>query len=579
METRANYVLIGAFTLLGFLGLLGFFLWFARVELDRQFAYYDIEFPTVSGLSNASEVRFSGLPVGQVVFVGLSPDGNGQVQVRIEVAADTPVRTGTVATIESQGVTGVSYVGLSAGDPAEPLLRDTTSDPYPKIQSGRSMLQVLSQDAPEIIEEVLSVARQVGDLLGDENQGRISNILVNLERSSGDLGQALDDFSSVTGTVATASEEIAAFTSKLEAISAAAVTALDTANTTLNQVTSLAARAERTLDAGDAALVSGERALTSADLFIREQLPGVVADLGQTTEAIRRELDRIASDANVLMTEFRATGALASDRLTEAEATIAAADTMLAEMTDAMASVDKVALQLDQFIAGDGTALVADARALMSNANRVVASATVVAENDLPAIVADIRSATATAARVVEEVGADLSAAAGRVDTISDNASVALAAVTDTFTRANTTLEQLNAALDTGDKALAAADRAFTSADRVLNDDVAEITAGLRKTLGQLDEAMARVSADLPVITDQLRQTAESANSAFGQIEATVSEVTPPLRTFADDGLPQYTRLARETRTLIDNLDKLVKQIERDPARYFLGGDAPEFRR
>ena len=42
METRANFVLIGAFTILGFLGLLLFLMWFAKLEMDRQFAYYDI---------------------------------------------------------------------------------------------------------------------------------------------------------------------------------------------------------------------------------------------------------------------------------------------------------------------------------------------------------------------------------------------------------------------------------------------------------------------------------------------------------------------------------------------------------
>ncbi len=47
METRANYVLIGAFALAGMLGILAFFLWFARVELDQQFAYYDVNFPSV----------------------------------------------------------------------------------------------------------------------------------------------------------------------------------------------------------------------------------------------------------------------------------------------------------------------------------------------------------------------------------------------------------------------------------------------------------------------------------------------------------------------------------------------------
>ncbi|RZV99166.1 MAG: MCE family protein, partial [Rhodobacteraceae bacterium] len=151
METRANYILIGAFALAGFLGILGFFLWFANIQLDRQFAYYDIDFPTVSGLSDASDVRFSGLPVGQVVDVRLSPKGDGTVRVRVEIGSATPVRTDSVATIEAQGVTGVSYVGISAGTPTSALLSAASPADVPMIDPGQSVLQSLSQDAPEIL--------------------------------------------------------------------------------------------------------------------------------------------------------------------------------------------------------------------------------------------------------------------------------------------------------------------------------------------------------------------------------------------------------------------------------------------
>ena len=57
METRANYILIGAFTLLSMLGALGLFLWLAKVAIDRQYAYYDILFDDVSGRGAAGDVR------------------------------------------------------------------------------------------------------------------------------------------------------------------------------------------------------------------------------------------------------------------------------------------------------------------------------------------------------------------------------------------------------------------------------------------------------------------------------------------------------------------------------------------
>lgn len=579
METRANYVLIGAFTLAGFLGLLLFFLWFGRIQLDRQFAYYDVVFPTVEGLTSASEVRFSGLPVGQVVDVRLDPEGTGRIRVRLEVAAQTPVRTSSVATIESLGVTGVAFVGISAGLPEDELLVDVSEDPIPTITAGRSVLQTLTEDAPQILEEILEISRNVSDLLGPENQQRISQILANLEASSGGLEQALADFSSVTASVAQATDQIAVFTDRLEGISTAATTALGSADETLREVTALTRRAEATLDLGDETLRSGQRALDGADVFLRDDLPRLVSELETTLAGLRGQVDAVGGEATAMLADFRATGTQATARLAELETTIEAANRMIGDVSTAVDNVNVAAVSLDTFLAGDATELAQEARTLIVNANEVVLAAQAVAETDLPAILADIRSATDTAARTIESVGADLSSAAGRTDQIAGEVEQTFRTVADTFANANETLARLNTALETGDGALAAAERAFTSADRVLTEDLGDLTARLDRTLATLEEAIGAVTADVPAISSDLRAAAERANATFAQIEATAGSLGPPLQSFARDALPQYTRLAGEARQLVDNLNALVRQIERDPARYFLGRDAPAFRR
>ncbi len=579
METRANYLLIGIFTIGGFLGLLAFFLWFARVELDRQYDYYDVLFTSVSGLSSASEVRFAGLPVGQVVDVELDPQESGLVRVRIEVQDGTPVRVSSFATIETLGVTGVSFVGITAGNPGDPLLAEVSEDAVPDIPSRRSPLQSLADDAPEIIEEILQVSRSISNLLGETTQQRVAAILENVEASSGSLDRALQDFSDVTDTIATASEDIAGFTSRLEGLSEQAESTLRHADTTMQEVTQLALRAEDTLGAGDAALASARRTFDGAGDFVEQELPALAARAEETLASLRAEVDRVGSATDATLGELRQAGAVATERLQGAEETIAAANAALADLSSAAASVEAAARSLDALTTGEGTAAVADLRGFIANADSVVAAALDVAETDLPAILADIRSATETAAGVVERVGADLSAAAGRADEISADAAQTLDTITGTFETANATLERLDTALETGERALTAAESAFTSADRVLDDEVGAMAADLRAMVGRLDAAIGSVSEDVPVITGALRETAERANAAFGQIEATAGQVGPPLREFAREGLPQYGRLARETRDLVANLDRLVRQIERDPARYFLGQEEPAYRR
>lgn len=572
METRANYVLIGAFTLSGLVALLGFVLWFAQVELDRQFAYYDIRFSSVAGLSEASEVRFAGLPVGQVVDVRLAPDRTGEVLVRVEVAAETPVRTSSVATIESLGVTGVSFVGISPGSREDPQLEPGTFGDVPVIPSERSVLETLTDDAPALIEELLATAQQIGEILGPANQERIAAILDNLEQSSGNLGQALDDIAQVTGVVSEAGTQIAEFTGRLESIADAATQTFAEADRTLGDVSDLAVRAQTTLDRGDEALVA-------ATQFLEGGVPALIEDLQQTTDALRTEIRRIGDDAETLVENLQGTGQLASARLVEAEATITAANSALAQLERTLATVETTSQQVDTFLAEDAAPLAADARGLIANADRVVNAAVEIAEVDLPMIFADIRTASERAVEVIDSVGGDLSDAAGRVDGLSEDASAALAEVSDTFARARGTLDRLDTTLDTGDATLGAAQDAFEAADTLLRGEVGTLVTDLRGSLGRLEEAIGQVADDVPEITSALRETADRANSAFGEVESAATALGPPLRSFADEGLPQYTRLARETRDLISSLDRLVRQIERDPARYFFGNSDPVYRR
>lgn len=578
METRANYVLIGAFALAGFLGILAFLLWFAQFELDRQFDYYDVRFSSVSGLSRASEVRFSGLPVGQVVDVRLAPNQDGTVMVRLEVAGDTPVRTDSVATIESMGVTGVSYVGITAGDPQSPLLMEE-EDGIPEIEAGRSVLQSLTEDAPRIIEEAVNVMENVGQLLNEDNQQKVQNILDNLEQSSGEVSAALSEFSGVSRTIAGATDDIAAFTGQLDPVITAVEGTLGNLDTTLEALTSLSGRIETSLDVADDALQSGRGALDAAEVFMTGELQSISQDLTATTLFLREQTEGLVTDARGMIGEFSAAGRTATQRLTEAEGTLQSTEAAIDRLVGTLDTIDAAAVSFDDLITTDGGALVAETRAMIENADRAVAAVGRVAETDLPAIVSDIRGATETVNRVTADVGADLSEATGRIDGLADDASSALEQVTETFANANQTLAAIDQALVTGERSLNAAERAFSSADRVLNEDVDAITGDLRRVMQRLDEAIAQVTDDIPSITADLRGVAETANRAFDEIGQVVAESGASVREFAESGLPQYTRLARETRDLIANLERLARQIERDPARFFLNRQSPEFRR
>ncbi|RUS63128.1 MCE family protein [Pseudorhodobacter sp. E13] len=572
METRANYVLIGAFTILGFIGLIAFSLWFARVELDRQFAYYDVKFTSVSGLARASDVRFAGLPVGQVVEVKLSPDNDGTILVRLEVAQNTPVRAGSVATIESQGVTGVSYVGISAGEVREPLLRDVSDLAIPQIEAGRSMLQSLSEDAPELVNEVLNVVKDLRRLISDENVSRVDNILANLDRASEGFAQSLDDFTVVAGAISGFAIEISNFNVMLEGVTSKAERLFATADDMLISIKELAEESQTTVATGTKTLEQTTETLAKAETFIEKDLTATTQQLVDGIAETRAEIAQLGEEARAMVAEFKKTGEIASTRLMEAEATIKATDAVIVQLNETLISMDKASISFDDLVTQDGAEMVAEARAALAPISRA-------AQEDLPAMVADIRAATATANQVMTEVGTALTSASGKADGLMDDASTSLAAVTESFTRANTTLDAINSALAVGERTLVAAEKTFDGADRVINEDVSAIVTDLRRTIDGLDVAIAGVSDAIPGVTADLQAASNAARETFERVSAVVAASDPPIRDFTTAALPQFTRLARETRDLISNLEQLTKQIQRDPARFFLGGDTPVYKR
>lgn len=579
METKANYVLIGLFTIAGLVGILGFFLWFAQVQLDRQFAYYDVRFASVSGLSNASDVRFSGLPVGQVVDVRLSSDGDGTITVRLEVSADTPVRTDSLATIESQGVTGVSFVGISPGTPTAPLLLAPEDGAVPVIEAGRSMLQTLSEDAPELVSETLRVVEGIGNLLSDDNRLRIDNILTNAESASEELASTLRTFAGVAGTVDQFAEQINRFNTTLDTVTTSLTGVLGTADEAIESIRVLATQSTVLVDNGTVAIGSVQTAVAEAERYIAEDLTQVTTTIRTTLVDMNAQLAALRTDAGALMSTLDTTGQTATARLTEAQALFVQANTLMAGLAETVASFGGVATRIDGLIETDAAPLLAESRVAIAETTEVIRAVSALTQTELPATMTNIQAAVENARAVIDTLGSTLTTAVGGVGDVISAAETTLTQVTTTFSDANQTLTAINSALEVGERTLAAAERSFVGADRFLNEDIAGLMTELQTTVQGLNVAVGQVSADLPDITANLRAAGQSASDTFAQIQTLVTSSSPAVQEFAATGLPLYTRLAQETRELIGNLDQLTQQISRSPARFFLSQDVPEFRR
>lgn len=118
METRANFILIGAFTLAAIVGAFAFIMWIAGYGASGDHRRYQVVFNgSVSGLSVGSSVLFNGLKVGEVTNLGFVKGNPGQVLADIDVTnPSAPINANTRAQLETQGLTGTGVVALIGGE-------------------------------------------------------------------------------------------------------------------------------------------------------------------------------------------------------------------------------------------------------------------------------------------------------------------------------------------------------------------------------------------------------------------------------------------------------------------------------
>lgn len=327
METKANYALIGAFTLAGFLGLLGFVMWFAKLQLNQQFAYYDAYFPEVAGLSVSSQVLFAGLSVGKVTAIELAPDSPSAVRVRLELDEDTPIRSSSRASIDTSAVTGVSQVTITPGAPGDVLLSEISADPIPVIQTSPTALQTIGEQAPELLSRANVVAQQLTQLLGDENQERVANILGNVERATDNIDKTMADVSKATDAVAAAATDLAAFGDKLDTLS-------QTADGALQNFSGASAQAEKTL--------------ASIDGYVSDDLKVLTEDLKQTAATLKTDLGTLGTRAQSSLDNLDTALASATGTMDAAHAVINDLGPVFTELRTTLGSISTALANLPE---------------------------------------------------------------------------------------------------------------------------------------------------------------------------------------------------------------------------------------
>lgn len=171
MERKARYALVGLISILLAAGAAGFVIWLAGPRFAQRFDVYDVAFiGPVRGLSTGGEVFFNGIHIGEVTHLSLSRTEPNKVLARIRVTSEAPIRIDSRAGLEPQGLTGVTYIQISAGGAKAALLKEVTpSGRVPVILSSPSALESLMSGGGDVLTRAVEVLDRTNRLLSEQN--------------------------------------------------------------------------------------------------------------------------------------------------------------------------------------------------------------------------------------------------------------------------------------------------------------------------------------------------------------------------------------------------------------------------
>jgi phospholipid/cholesterol/gamma-HCH transport system substrate-binding protein len=173
-----------------------------RGVYDRYEAYFR---ESVAGLSVDSTVKYRGVDVGRVKDIALSPDNPEEVKLTLDIAGGTPIKTDTIAVLETQGLTGLATVNLTGGSREAPPLVALEGQPYPVIQTGPSLFFRLDEAISRLMSE-----KGLSKLLADLDLAAKGAADTMDEENRGALKRTLKDLSDVAHSVATHRAQIEA---------------------------------------------------------------------------------------------------------------------------------------------------------------------------------------------------------------------------------------------------------------------------------------------------------------------------------------------------------------------------------
>lgn len=309
MEPKVNYILVGAFVaILGAAALIGM-LWLGKMDYRGVYDRYEAYFrESVAGLSEDSTVKYRGVDVGRVRSISLNPDNPEEVRLILDIVRGTPIKTDTVAVLETQGLTGLATINLTGGSKDAPPLVALEGQEYPVIKTGPSPLffrldeaisRLLSDKGlTNLLASLESLAKGASETLDEENRLAVKQTIKELSEIVHSIAAHREEIETTLHGASQSAEHLVKVTTLLHEEIPMLVARINQSAASFSTMTEELAKTSRSVHA----IVDENR--TELERFSKQTLPEaamLVTELRQLASILTRVAENLEQQPNALV--------------------------------------------------------------------------------------------------------------------------------------------------------------------------------------------------------------------------------------------------------------------------------------
>ncbi|PTM95303.1 MlaD family protein [Mycoplana dimorpha] len=382
METKANYAIVGFFTLVVIAAAFGFVYWMSQYGRSGEMAPLAIRIPgSAAGLSVGAPVRFNGIPVGSVRSLAIDSDDPRYSIALTEVSTEAPVKQSTSAVLEVQGLTGAAYIELSGGRTEDKniLKQALETEGTAVLVAEQSSVTNLLATADKILKRADDAISEVHGFVADA-RGPLTATIRNAEifsdaltRNSGNIDKFLqsvgglsDTFTGLSGRL---DSTMAAIDSLVKAVDAKKVDrVVSNVEKVTNDLASASGDVKGTIESFKQTAQTFETVGRSATATLDKVDSLIAAVDAQKVELTINDINAASADARKAVASVKGVADTLGARKDDIDQTLTDFRQMASKLNAASSRVDGVLAKLDDFLGkGDSASLFADAKATLQS--------------------------------------------------------------------------------------------------------------------------------------------------------------------------------------------------------------------